>query len=672
MKSLGAADIAMVAAYLLVVLGAGLLMTRRASRSLEDYFLGGRRLPWWLLGIAGMTTWFDLAGTMIITSFLFLLGPQGLYIEFRGGAVLVLAFLIAYTGKWHRRSGCRTSAEWVNYRFGNDAAAGWMRMFIAAMAFLTTIGLLAYLIRGLSLFVGMFVPYPPLLVTLILVGFCGIYTMFSGFYGVVLTDLVQGVFMLAACVVVSVIAFHAVPDAGAVSALALKVTGNPDWAATFPRWNTTLPRGYEMYQSLFVFAGFYLLRTVLAGMGSGGESRYFGARSDRDCGLQSMLLGITITLRWPMMIGFAVLGMVLVEHHFPDQAVIEQAAEAMRRHHPGITAATWHDVTSQLASLADEPSSHVEAELASILGAEWREKLPLVSARGTVNPEQILPAVILHSLPHGVRGLLIVAMLAAMMSTLAGVVNQTSALMVCDIYQNRLRPGAANRELILASYAATWIQLAGGFWMGVQAGSLNELWGWIIMGLGAGGLAPYLLRLYWWRCNSWGIAGGIGLGAAGAVTQRIVMPEMIEWQQFLLMSALSFIGTIAGSLMTAPTAMGTLRHFYRTTRPFGWWRPLWNELPETVRAEWGREHRNDILAVPFLMLTQVTAFLMAMHLVIHAHRSLLLTLPFLLIGLAGVYRFWWKPLPPAISPESEPAPGKTSAVSTVVTAKGAL
>jgi Na+/proline symporter len=84
----------------------GVLMSRRASASLDDYFLGGKKLPWYLLGVAGMANWFDLTGTMIITAFLYMLGPRGLFIEFRGGAVLILAFMLAYAGKWHRRSGC--------------------------------------------------------------------------------------------------------------------------------------------------------------------------------------------------------------------------------------------------------------------------------------------------------------------------------------------------------------------------------------------------------------------------------------------------------------------------------------------------------------------------------------------------------------------------------------
>src|ERR1022692_1627234 len=118
MYHLSPIDMAIIVGYFVLTLSVGLAMSRRASSSLDQYFLGGRSLPWYLLGIAGMTNWFDLTGTMIITSFLYMLGPRGLFIEFRGGAVLMLAFLLAYTGKWHRRSGCMTGAEWTIYRFG--------------------------------------------------------------------------------------------------------------------------------------------------------------------------------------------------------------------------------------------------------------------------------------------------------------------------------------------------------------------------------------------------------------------------------------------------------------------------------------------------------------------------------------------------------------------------
>ena len=661
MTSLDPLDAGIIVAYFVLTLAVGVVMTKRASRNLEEYFLGGRKLPWFLLGIAGVGNWFDLTGTMIITSFLYLLGPRGLFIEFRGGAVLILAFLIAYTGKWHRRSGCMTAAEWATYRFGTDGPAELMRLLTALMSVLTTVGMLAYLVRGTSLFVGMFLPYPPLLVTGGLVALSGIYTMLSGFYGVVLTDLVQGTIKTIACVVVGVMAFQAVPGVEELGELALKVTGNPRWTETLPQWHTPMPRGYEMYQSLILFASFYLLRNILWGMGTGGENRYFGARSDRDCGLQSLLQGLTVAVRWPMMIAFAVLGLVLVNRVFPDSSTIEQAAGVIHRHYPDITAAHWHDMTNALINRPESAAPGLVEELQQTLGPSWRDKLSLVGVNGTVNPEQILPAVILNSVPAGLRGFLLVAMLAALMSNLSGTVNQASALVVCDIYQNFWRRKASNRELIIASYGATFLLIAGGFWMGVNAGSINELWGWIIMGLGGGSLAPWILRLYWWRCNAWGVVIGTLLGGVGAVLQRLLAPDMIEWKQFLLMGGLSFAGTIGGSLLTAPTALETLRKFYRSTRPFGLWGPLRAELSSEVRVAWAAEHRNDILAIPFLMVAQIVLFLLPMQLVIHAYRSFACTLPIFLAAAVGVYWFWWRNLPPASEPGAEISAGSRAA-----------
>src|SRR5271154_6190468 len=144
MRHFSSIDLAIIIGYFVVTVTVGLWMSRRASSSLDEYFLAGRSLPWYLLGIAGMTNWFDLTGTMIITSFLFMLGPRGLFIEFRGGAVLMLAFLVAYTGKWHRRSGCMTGAEWMSYRFGTGKPAEALRLMQAAIGIVASIMMLAY------------------------------------------------------------------------------------------------------------------------------------------------------------------------------------------------------------------------------------------------------------------------------------------------------------------------------------------------------------------------------------------------------------------------------------------------------------------------------------------------------------------------------------------------
>ncbi len=81
-------------------------------------------------------------------------------------------------------------------------------------------------------------------------------------------------------------------------------------------------------------------------------------------------------------------------------------------------------------------------QLQTILGPGWKAALPMVSSHGTVNPEVVLPAVLMHQIPSGLRGLLIVALLSALMGALTGQVNTASSLFVRDVYQNFLRPGA--------------------------------------------------------------------------------------------------------------------------------------------------------------------------------------------------------------------------------------
>ena len=644
MHALAAVDYAIILGYLALSLVAGVIMTKRAGLSLEHYFLGGRTLPWWVLGVAGMANWFDLTGTMIITSFLYMLGPRGLYVEFRGGAGIILIFMLAYTGKWHRRSGCMTGAEWMTYRFGEGKAAEGLRAMSALAGILLTVMMLAYLIRGASLFLGMFFPFPALYTTLAVVTVSTLFTMSAGFYGVVLTDLVQGAIILAASVIIALMAWHMVPDMPSLAATAQAVTGNAGWTNSQPAWHTPMPAGYEAYSPLIMVAAFYLLRNILGGAGTGADSRYFGAKSDRDCGLQSFQQGVMLMFRWPLMIGFAVMGIYLVHGLFPDPALIHQAADLVRAQYPNTTEPFWHDLTG---SIMTSPQSHPAAFIArlqALLGADWQGKLALVGWRGTVNPEQILPAVLLNMVPTGLKGLIVVAMFAAMMSCKNGLMNGASALFVKDIYQNFLRPRAANRELIIMSYASTLGIVIVGFYFGVVATSINTLWGWIVMSLSAGQIGPQVMRLYWWRCTAPGMICGTLLGILGAVGQRLYFPALSEPMQLVLMTLISFGGTIVGSLLTAPTSRDVLVNFYRTTRPFGWWAPLRAEFQGAARAAIDRENRNDIITLPFALLWLVTMLLLPMQLVIKSYGAFWCTLPLFLLALTGMYFFWWKPL----------------------------
>ena len=259
-------DYIVVVGYLLVLVGMGFYFRKPASKSLEDYFLGGKRLPWWAMGISGMASCTDMAGTMLIVSFLYMLGPRGLYVEFRGGAVLVLAFMMICTGKWHYRSRCMTGAEWMEYRFGRNWGGKFARLISAIAVITTTIGMIAYMIKALGMFVSMFLPFSPVTCAFVMIGVATVYTLVSGFYGVVFTDLIQSCIMVSAIVLVTVLAAGHIADAQSFGAVAARVTGDSHWMESMLPWRADMPRGYEAYQDLGLLAFFYLARNAFIGM----------------------------------------------------------------------------------------------------------------------------------------------------------------------------------------------------------------------------------------------------------------------------------------------------------------------------------------------------------------------------------------------------------------------
>jgi Na+/proline symporter len=124
--------------------------------------------------------------------------------------------------------------------------------------------------------------------------------------------------------------------------------------------------------------------------------------------------------------------------------------------------------------------------------------MQLLSFEGTVNPERILPAVILFNIPAGCRGLILIALLAASMSTFDFIVNMTAGFFTRDIYQRYIRPKAGNKELIYATWIFIFALVGTGFLFGYSVKSINDIWDWFIMALGGGLVVGMTLRFYWW------------------------------------------------------------------------------------------------------------------------------------------------------------------------------
>lgn len=656
MGFLGTLDYVIILIYLACLLGMGIYLKKKASGSMEDYFLGGRQLPWWALGISGMASFLDLTGTMVIISFLYMMGPRGLFIEFRGGAVLVLAIMMLWAGKWHRRSGCVTNAEWMIYRFGNTPGGHFARVVGAVAAIVSNVGMIAYLIKGTGLFVSMFLPISPEWCAVIMIGIGTVYILTSGFYGVVYTDILQSGIIWIAVTVISILAFIKNPGMEQLSTIAADVTGQTEWVTSKCSWHTSMPEGYGQYSFLFMVAGFYLFRNVFYGMGAGGEPRYFGARDDKECGKLTFLWTNLMMFRWPMMMGIAMLGLFMVKELFPDQNVLSQTAAVIKAQVGQLDKSRWAETLSSIINSPERYPADFIAQISALFGENWKSTLYLLSFEGTIDPERILPAVILYSIPSGFRGLILVALIAASLSTFGSFLNWTTSFFTKDIYQAYMRPTASNKELLQISWVFGFAFVLVSFLFAYSVKNINDIWDWFIMALGGGLVVPFTLRFYWWRFNGGGYAVGTIAGLLGAILMRVgqiyaaqLNPAITEVLnnpacQFFITMAIGLGGTIVGTYVTRPTEQKVLEHFYRTTRPFGLWSPMANVLDLEQKRRMKKEHFRDIISLPFALGWQITLFLLPMQLLIKNYQAFAVTFGVFAICLICLYFTWLRHL----------------------------
>jgi len=552
------------------MIGIGIYFQKKASQGIDSYFLGERGLPWWALGASGMSSNLDISGTMINTAFVFALGASGFFIEIRGGVTLIMAFLMIFQGKWNRRALVMTLAEWMHFRFGTDKQGDLARIIAALSIIIMTIAMITYFAIGSGKFVTEFLGIPGFLglepqfwaATLMIV-LAMIYTVASGLYGVVWTDVFQGILIFATVTYIMIIAFNFnLPDVFQVSVpmrdgtfMALNTTREA-WTSIIPHWNLQMPANstYSIYNIFAMAILFYLLKVILEG--SGGTSQYmiqrfFASRSDRESGLLSLFWTFLLAFRWPFIAAIATMGVVL---------------------------------GSQKGVIAD--------------------------------PETVLPVVINHMVPAGIKGFLVAGLMAAAMSTFDSTVNAGAAYWVKDIYQTYINPKASEKTLMAHSRWSSILLVVLGLGFMLLINNINDIWGWITSSLGAGLLIPTMARWYWWRMNGYGFAWGTAAGMVAAVLQRIFLPEIPEYFAFLVSTTFSLIGMIIGTYAAPPTDEAVLQEFYKRTRPFGFWGPVRKSIKTDVMDKINKENKRDIIATFFAVPWQVVLFLNGMAIIL--------------------------------------------------------
>lgn len=260
------------------------------------------------------------------------------------------------------------------------------------------------------------------------------------------------------------------------------------------------------------------------------------------------------------------------------------------------------------------------------------------------DPERVLPVVINQLLPIGLKGLLVAGLMAAGMSTFDSLVNAGASYWVKDIYQGFINSDASDRQLMRHSRWSSLIIVVIGLLLTLNIQSINEIWGWLTMSIGAGMLIPQLLRWYWWRMNGYGFAAGIAVGMISAIVQRIFLPGLAEYLAFLLVSSLSLAATLLGTIFSQPPDFTILRKFYTTTRPFGFWRPVRKTLSSSSKGNIKKENRRDIWATFLAVPWQMTLFLTVMVVLFKNWQVFFSLLGLLILLSTGLYFLWFRHL----------------------------
>src|SRR5262252_6071060 len=151
-------DLTIIALYLALMALVGWWVAKKASRNAESYFLAGRSLPWWIIGVAHGSSGVDITGTMWFVTMLFVYGVKATWLLWVWPLFNVI-FRMMYLGTWVRRSNVLTGAEWMRTRFGFSRGAEWAYISVVIYALVSVVYFLSYAFRGIAEFTKPFFPW---------------------------------------------------------------------------------------------------------------------------------------------------------------------------------------------------------------------------------------------------------------------------------------------------------------------------------------------------------------------------------------------------------------------------------------------------------------------------------------------------------------------------------
>ncbi|MBN2029060.1 Na+:solute symporter [bacterium] len=592
-------DSGIILGYLVIVVSIGFLIRRRAGQDITSYFLGGRTVPWYALGVSNASSQFDITGTMWFVTVLFIYGLKGAWLPWLWPTFNQI-FLMVYLAIWIRRSNVITGAEWIGTRFGSDRGAELARLSVVVFALVSVIGFLCYAYQGIGRFASVLLPWDlsPQMYGIILMLITTVYVILGGMYSVVLTDIVQFIMLTIASFIIGIIAFTHV-SAADIAAVTPDGWGslffgwklNLDWGRIIPEVNRKIVSdGYSFFAIIWMMMLFKGVLVSMAGTAPNYDmQRVLATRKPRESAFMSGLVSVALIPRWLMIGGIAVLGLVFFG--------------------------------------------------------------PQLNAMGSgIDFELIMPYVIQNFLPVGVIGIVIAGLLASYMSTFDSTVNAGAAYLVNDIYSRYINPAASSKRIVTISYLSSIVIVIVGIMIGIMSSSIHTVMQWIVTGLYGGYTAPNILKWHWWRFNGygyfWGMVGGLGTSLLIVLLQQFgIFPNIQTLYTFPLILVISLIGCFIGCLKTEPDDEDVLKQFYTSVRPWGFWRPVREKvMKENPDFKPNISCKRDLLNTFVGIGWQMALVLIPLYLVMHQMKAVVIALMIVMITSIFLKKNWYNKL----------------------------
>lgn len=523
--SLAALDYLVIIGFISLIVTIGLYFSKRAGKSTDNFFLGGRSLPWYLAGTSMVATTFSADTPLAVTELVRQGGIAGnwLWWNMLAGGMLTVFFFARY---W-RRAQILTDVELVRIRYSGKEArflrgfkAVYMGVFLnAAIIGWVNLALMSLLqvFFGISQDQAIWYALGAMLLVYV-------YSGFSGLLGVVYTDFVQFIVAITGAIILAIVVLSS-PEVGGIDGLKANLPASA--FSFFPDLNSD--HGVSTTGVLSLGLGSFLTMLTLqwwsswypgSEPGGGGyvAQRMMSAKDEKNAVYANLLFQIAhFCIRpWPwVLVGLSALLL------YPDL----QASEA---------------------------------------------RLGYVMAMK-------------EFLPTGLKGMLLAAFFAAYMSTTASQLNWGTSYLINDFYKPYIKPKANEKQLVRASRIAVFLMIIVAILVTSQLESIAGVWNFLIQ-CGAGLGLVLILRWYWWRVNAWSeiaatIAPMVGYSIVHFGLAKYVDPS---WGASIIENPKGFVTTLGFTtftwlvvtLKTKPTDRKVLQAFYDRVRPAGNWRPF--------------------------------------------------------------------------------------------------